>query len=186
MSFLNNALKAFGVRANDDDRYDNDEYDREDELNDEEEGYDDDRRNEDYIDTSYKKSTRPRKKMSSERHTSDNYSDENTRSSYSTAYDSRTSNSYNSSMSGDCWAEVSFFYPSDFDKSKDIVASVKRGKITIFDVSQIESIDVARRIVDYIGGAAEGMECPFSMICPSIFCIAPKGVKISNSNRKIR
>ena len=82
--------------------------------------------------------------------------------------------------------EVKVLYPTNFDGSSEIVREVKAGKITIFDVSGIPSNDEARRVVDYISGAAAGMECPFSRLCPSIFCIAPKGVRLSNANSRYK
>lgn len=75
--------------------------------------------------------------------------------------------------------EMSIITPTSFDDSSRIVKEVKSGKITVFDMSGINNIEEARRIVDYICGAAEGMDCPFSRICPSVFCIAPDGVIIN-------
>ena len=53
----------------------------------------------------------------------------------------------------------------------------------MFDISSIPTDEEARRVVDYIGGAAFGMECPFERLCPSIFCIAPTGVKFDVKKR---
>ncbi|MBR0365624.1 MAG: cell division protein SepF [Clostridia bacterium] len=75
--------------------------------------------------------------------------------------------------------EMSIITPTSFDDSSRIVKEVKSGKITVFDMSGINNVEEARRIVDYICGAAEGMDCPFSRICPSVFCIAPDGVIIN-------
>ena len=80
--------------------------------------------------------------------------------------------------------EVIVLYPTTFDDSAKRVREVKSGKITIFDVSGIATPEEARRIVDYICGAAEGMDCPFSRLCPSVFCIAPKGVTLTNRKSK--
>ena len=92
-------------------------------------------------------------------------------------YSSKSSVRYEPNLSG---VEVTVLYPASFDDSAKLVKEVKEGKITLFDVSGIETTEEARRIVDYICGAAEGMECPFSRLCPSIFCIAPKGVTLTN------
>lgn len=80
--------------------------------------------------------------------------------------------------------EVTVLYPNSFDDSVKLVKEVKDGRITLFDVSGIDSPEEARRVVDYICGAAEGMECPFSRLCPSIFCIAPKGVVLNNRKNR--
>lgn len=79
--------------------------------------------------------------------------------------------------------EVTVHYPETFDDATKIIREVKANKITIFDISTITSDDEARRVVDYIGGAAEGMECPFKRLCPSIFCIAPTGVSFDLKKR---
>ena len=79
--------------------------------------------------------------------------------------------------------EVTVHYPETFDDATKIIREVKANKITIFDISTITSDDEARRVVDYIGGAAEGMECPFKRLCPSIFCIAPSGVSFDLKKR---
>lgn len=80
--------------------------------------------------------------------------------------------------------EMSIITPTSFDDSSRIVKEVKSGKITVFDMSGINNVEEARRIVDYICGAAEGMDCPFSRICPSVFCIAPDGVIINGKRTK--
>ncbi len=80
--------------------------------------------------------------------------------------------------------EVTLITPTSFDDSIKIVREVKEGRIVIFDVSEIQENNEARRIVDYICGAAEGIDCPFSRICPSIFCIAPKGVVMSGKKQR--
>lgn len=109
------------------------------------------------------------------------YSSTSTRPSYrdrmnaSTAKEAPTP-SARQNLSG---VEVSVHYPVSLDDAMRIIQEVKFNKITIFDVSAISSNDEARRVVDYIGGASYGMDCPFERLCPSIFCIAPKGVKIN-------
>ncbi|MBQ3425962.1 MAG: cell division protein SepF [Clostridia bacterium] len=80
--------------------------------------------------------------------------------------------------------EMSIITPTSFDDSSRIVKEVKNGKITVFDMSGINNVEEARRIVDYICGAAEGMDCPFSRICPSVFCIAPDGVVINGKKTR--
>ena len=96
-------------------------------------------------------------------------------------YSSNQQIKYESAASG---VEVIVLYPTTFDDSAKLVREVKSGKITIFDVSGIATPEEARRIVDYICGAAEGMDCPFSRLCPSVFCIAPKGVTLTNRKSK--
>ncbi len=73
---------------------------------------------------------------------------------------------------------IAVHYPESFNDASKIIREVKANKITVIDISTITSDEEARRIVDYIGGASEGMDCSFKRLCPSIFCFAPKGVEI--------
>lgn len=180
MSFLDNARRAFGSKPDDyyeDDRYEDEDYeDYEEEepkkslfsflskRNDEEDYEEEDSYEKEpvqsrrYSSYSSSRTTEPRERYSSF-----------TQKPASTTAPTRTN------LSG---VEVTVHYPASLDDATRIIREVKSNKITIFDISAITSDDEARRVVDYIGGAAFGMECPFERLCPSIFCIAPVGVKI--------
>ncbi len=176
MSFWDNAKRAFTGR---DEYYDEDERGYEETYDD----YDEER---------------PKRKLFSflSRDTDDEYEDfaqeednssrrssarETFSSSRRTDSSPKSSIRYAPSLSG---VEVTVLHPMGFDDSTKIVREVKEGRITIFDVSDITTSDEARRIIDYICGAAEGMECPFSRLCPSIFCIAPKGVILNDKKSR--
>lgn len=172
MSFLDNARRAFGSKS--DDYYDEDRYDEEYDEYEEEEpkksffsflgGRD---KTEDEYDEEYEEPA-PRSYQSSYSKTS-SFTDK-----YKTSFTQKPAPT-RSNLSG---VEVTVHYPASLDDATRIIREVKSNKITIFDISAITSDDEARRVVDYIGGAAFGMECPFERLCPSIFCIAPVGVKI--------
>ena len=187
MSFLGNAKRAITGRDYDDDR----EYDEE--YEDYEDEYEDEkprrsifslfsrRRDDDYEDE-YEEEEQPVSRSTSY---SSSYRDQR-----STAY-SGTSSSYRSSSqrqqkSGTAFlpktggTELSILSPTSFDDSSKIVREVKENHITILDMSGVAAVEEARRIVDYISGAAEGMDCQFARICPSVFCLAPKGVVLNN------
>lgn len=199
MSFFSNARRALGGKPTDDE-YDNyDEYDDEYEDGEDYADYDEDERAHKGFFSFFSKKSRDYndEKAEDEYERSDRYRDTRSSSyssrptSYSRGYSSYSSDSRNRYSSGSgsstvSGVEVTVLYPENFDKCNQIVQDVKAGKITIFDVSGIETVDEARRIVDYICGAAEGMECPFSRLCPSIFCIAPKGVTVTNPKQKFR
>lgn len=138
-------------------------------------------------------------KKTDEEYDEDYYEDESsykTNNSYNRSYSTRSSSrerfsgafsrpqqpspAARANLSG---VEVTVHYPETFDDATKIIREVKANKITIFDISTITSDDEARRVVDYIGGAAEGMECPFKRLCPSIFCIAPTGVAFDIKKR---
>ena len=167
MSFLDTAKRAFGSKT--DDYYD----DRYEEYDDEYEDYEEE----------------PKKNLFSflRRNDEDEYDDYDEdevapkrKSSYSYSVGERLSSRRQKSSATESAskAELTVHYPTSFDDATRIIRDVKADKITIFDISGITSDDEARRVVDYIGGAAFGMECPFERLCPSIFCIAPVGVKI--------
>lgn len=178
MSFLDSARRALSNKS--DDYYDDAEYDYEqEEYEDEYEDYEEEepkrsffsflnrKSNNDYEEyEDYEPSTRSFDTGFS-KSANDRYSKEFVKPSSTTPQ--RTS------LAG---VEVTVHYPESLDDATKIIREVKVNKITIFDISTIASDDEARRVVDYIGGAAEGMECPFKRLCPSIFCIAPKGVTL--------
>lgn len=195
MSFIDTTRRAISGRDYD---YDNRDYDEE--YDEYEEEYEDKprrnifsllfgTRNEDYDEYAEEEAEPKRERTSSysNRSTASSarsaYSRAESASSYREKSSPRSSIRYGANLSG---VEITVLSPVGFDDSAKIVREVKEGKITIFDVSEIAAADEARRIVDYICGAAEGMDCPFSRICPSIFCIAPKGVVLNNKKAGYR
>ncbi len=185
MSFLGNAKRAFTGRDYDDDR----EYDEE--YEDYEDEYEDEKprrgilslfsrkRDEDYEDE-YEEEEQPAVRRSSSysssyRDQSSSYS--GTSSSYRSSAQRQLKSSFQPKSSG---TELSILSPTTFDDSSKIVREVKENHITIFDMSGVPTVEEARRIVDYISGASEGMDCQFARICPSVFCLAPKGVVLNN------
>lgn len=190
MSFIENSRRAFSPS----DSYDYDSYDSrygnryDDEEMDE---YEDEPKKKGIL--SFISSLFGKNKESDEEYDNDQEDDEeyeesihsrsrSSRDSYNTSYRGGSGSSFRSSdISG---TEVKVLYPTSFDDSANIVKEVKANKITIFDVSGISTNEDARRVVDYICGAAAGMDCPFSRLCPSIFCIAPKGVILSISKSR--
>ena len=187
MSFINNARRAFDSRSYEDEYYESEnEYDEE-----YEDEYDDEQPRRSFF------SMFSRKKDKYEDDYAEDESYENSKAGSGNKYSSfnyRASESYDRQKTSSAkynpktleGVEITVLRPMSFDNSAEIVKEVKSGKITIFDVSSIESNDEARRIVDYICGAAEGMECKFERICPSIFCMAPKGVNINNKKSRYR
>lgn len=176
MSFLDNARRAFSSKT---EEY----YDNEREYDEDYEEYDEEPRKplfsflsrhskdeyEDYEEEEDVKEEPEPKRYSASRFTS------SARERFSSPSVKATSSESKPNLAG---VEVTVHYPTSLDDAMKIVKEVKYNKITIFDVSAITSNDEARRVVDYIGGAAYGMECPFERLCPSIFCIAPTGVVI--------
>lgn len=186
MSFLGNAKRAFTGRDYDDDR----EYDEE--YEDYEDEYEDEKprrgilslfsrkRDDDYEDE-YEEEEQPAVRRSpsysSSYRDSGSASYSGTSSSYRSSSQRQLKSSFQPKSSG---TELSILSPTTFDDSSKIVREVKENHITIFDMSGVAAVEEARRIVDYISGAAEGMDCQFARICPSVFCLAPKGVVLNN------
>lgn len=65
-------------------------------------------------------------------------------------------------------------YVDEFERSAEAVREVKKGKIVIIDVTELDP-NIARRVVDYISGAAEGLESKCQRVSGGIFCLAPAG-----------
>lgn len=177
MSFLDTARRALGGKPDD-------YYEEDDRYEDEYEEYDDDEPKKSFF------SFLSKRNDEDDEYEEEAYEKEPERARrYSTSYSRTSANSVGysslaqktaptpvrSSLAG---VEVIVHYPASLDDATRIIREVKSNKITIFDISSITSDDEARRVVDYIGGAAFGMDCPFERLCPSIFCIAPVGVKI--------
>lgn len=185
MSFLDNARRAFGSKSEYDyeDRYEEDYEDyeeeddepkksffsflgrREEKEDDYEENYESEQRPARSYSSSYSRNTTPRER-------------------YSSAYASKPAVPPAPTRSSLAGVEVTVHYPTSLDDATRIIREVKTNKITLIDVSGIATDNEARRVVDYIGGAAFGMDCPFERLCPSIFCIAPVGVKIDAKKNK--
>ncbi len=107
---------------------------------------------------------------------------------------SRASIKYDSAQSGDIDVELVVFYPQTIDDSDRIVEAVQTGKLVMFIFEagegarnpEVASDGTARRIVDYVGGAAKGMNCGFGRLSNGIFCIAPKNVRIPQDRGRRR
>lgn len=107
---------------------------------------------------------------------------------------SRSSIRYSADRPGETDVEMVVFYPQTIDESDRIVEAVQSGKLAIFIFEFGEdaknggafSDGTARRIVDYVGGAAKGMNCGFGRLSNGIFCIAPKNVKIPQDRGRRR
>lgn len=101
---------------------------------------------------------------------------------------------YGSTPPGGVDVELVVFYPQTIDDSDRIVEAVQGGKLVMFIFEAGEgarnadaaSDGTARRIVDYVGGAAKGMNCGFGRLSSGIFCIAPKNVKIPQDRGRRR
>lgn len=178
MSFFDNARKAFSSKSEEffDDRDFEEDYD---------EDYEEEQERKPLFSfLSRNKDTYDEYDEDYEEEPARKYSSAFSRDRYSSGFSKSTGTSQSTSsrvnMSG---VEVTVHYPEVFDDATKIIREVKANKITVFDISTITSDEEARRVVDYIGGAAEGMECPFKRLCPSIFCIAPKGVTFDIKKR---
>ncbi len=176
MSFLDNARRAFGVRDEEyyDESYEDEEYDEYEDEEPKKSFFSFLKRNEDTYEDAPQPEEKPRYQTS--------YSSRTTaRERYASAFGKTAEPApARANMSG---VEVTVHYPTSLDDATRIIREVKGNRITLFDISGITSDAEARRVVDYIGGAAFGMECPFERLCPSIFCIAPVGVKLDPKKR---
>lgn len=173
MSFLENAKRAFSSRV--DEYYDDGDYEKDYE---EYEDYEEEPKKPFFSFLSKKQDEYDEEEepyTENTRSYSSSFSRSSSRERTSAAFAKPQSTVSTANLKG---AVISVLYPDSFNDATKIIHEVKANKITVFDISGIASDDDARRIVDYIGGAAEGMDCPFKRLCPSIFCITPQGVRL--------
>ncbi len=176
MSLFENVRGSFSTRY-DDEYYDDREYE------DEEEEYEEEKPRRGFFASLFSR----RRDDDYDDYDDERYEEENSRSRYGTSRfssgASKSSIRYNKPSSQ---TELIVLHPKSFDDSIEIVKELKNGKITVFDTSGIETPQEARRVVDYISGAAEGIGCPFERLCPSIFCIAPDNVTLTTNKSGVR
>lgn len=175
MSFLDNTRRAFGSK-----KYNNDYEDQyeanEDEQYEEEppkrkrfslpfgkkhDDYDDNEYEEDVADERSYRSREQRNSVSSGRTYSGNTS-------------SRQYIQYPQPSS----TEVLYMTPKTLENAALVVDYLKENKIVVFDPSHCDNPAECGRIVDYLAGAAKGMDCHFSEFSNVTFCMSPKSIDI--------
>ena len=70
-----------------------------------------------------------------------------------------------------------------FDESTTIADEIKRGRSVVFNVGNLDTSD-ARRVVDFVSGAAYGMNGNVRRVSGGIFVAAPRSVDIMSDNFK--
>ena len=73
--------------------------------------------------------------------------------------------------------------PSDINDSTNVANEIKEGRLVIFDVGQIDN-EEARRIVDFMSGAAYGVNGKVRRVSEGIFVAAPKNIDITGDTMK--
>lgn len=80
-------------------------------------------------------------------------------------------------------SRIRIMKPSDFDGSTGIADEVKGGRLVIFDVGNLDASD-ARRVVDFVSGAAYGVNGNVRRVSGGIFVAAPRHIDITGDNLK--
>lgn len=80
-------------------------------------------------------------------------------------------------------AKVRIIKPKSFDESTKIADEIKGNRLVIFDVTELNT-DEARRIVDFIVGAAYALNGNVRRVSGGIFVAAPNHIDISGDNFK--
>ena len=73
--------------------------------------------------------------------------------------------------------------PSTFEQSEEICEHLKEKKSVIMNLEYVNK-DVARRIIDFVGGAAYALDGNMQKISNSIFLVAPFNYEITNEVMK--
>lgn len=80
-------------------------------------------------------------------------------------------------------SKVRIIKPKSFEESGKIADELKEERLVIFDVTTLD-IDQARRIVDFIVGAAYAVNGNVRRVSGGIFVAAPNSIDISGENLK--
>ena len=80
-------------------------------------------------------------------------------------------------------SRIRIMKPSEFDDSTGIADEIKGGRLVIFDVTNLGNDD-ARRVVDFVSGAAYGVSGNVRRVSGGIFVAAPRNIDITGDNLK--
>ena len=86
-------------------------------------------------------------------------------------------------MPGVQQVQVIISQPSTFEQSEEICDHLKEKKSIILNLEYVNK-DVARRIVDFVGGAVFALDGTIQKISNSIFLVAPHNYEITNEVMK--
>ena len=78
---------------------------------------------------------------------------------------------------------IRIMVPNSFDESTTIADEIKRGRSVVSNVGNLDTSD-ARRVVDFVSGAAYGMNGNVRRVSGGIFVAAPRSVDIMSDNFK--
>lgn len=80
-------------------------------------------------------------------------------------------------------SRIRIMRPDEFDGSTNISDEIKAGRLVIFDVGNLDAAD-ARRVVDFVSGAAYGVNGNVRRVSGGIFVAAPRNIDITGDNLK--
>lgn len=80
-------------------------------------------------------------------------------------------------------SRIKIMRPSDINDSTNVANEVKEGRLVIFDVGHLENED-ARRVVDFMSGAAYGVNGKIRRVSEGIFVVAPRNIDITGDTMK--
>ncbi|MCD8179936.1 MAG: cell division protein SepF [Firmicutes bacterium] len=80
-------------------------------------------------------------------------------------------------------SRIRIMKPAEFDDSTGIADEIKGGRLVIFDVGNLDAGD-ARRVVDFVSGAAYGVNGNVRRVSGGIFVAAPRNIDITGDNLK--
>lgn len=86
-------------------------------------------------------------------------------------------------MPGVQQVQVIISQPSTFEQSEEICDHLKEKKSVILNLEYVNK-DIARRIVDFVGGAVFALDGTIQKISNSIFLVAPHNYEITNEVMK--
>lgn len=80
-------------------------------------------------------------------------------------------------------SRVRIMKPQEFNDARTISDEIKSGRLVIFNVIELDA-SVARRVVDFVSGAAYGINGVIRRVSEGIFVAAPRNINITGENLK--
>jgi cell division inhibitor SepF len=72
------------------------------------------------------------------------------------------------------------FQPNSYEEAESIIDNLKARKPVIMNLDELE-IELAQRILDFVGGAVYSLNGDIKKVARSIFVVAPSNVDVSQN-----
>ena len=80
-------------------------------------------------------------------------------------------------------SEVFVIKPQETDEAQSVIDFLKSGRTIVINIEGL-SVDVAQRIIDYVGGACYAMGGSLNVVSSNIFIATPQDIEVSGDLRE--